>query len=981
MADHNAVVARPIWMRQAEEAKLKSEAEKTAAAKAAFEATFKDVDKIKAKASDLSSDSEDDGEYLVNKPIGPIDPAKCTAAGPGVSGGSACAPCTFVLSAKDSDGRKIPNGGAQVKVKVTPGVGVGGSDIDGMVKDQGDGTYTVTYVVPKRGNYMIHVECNGKAIMGSPFPVFFSAGSSNGGTLGVASTMTYPNLINANMPNMPNYAGSVSGAFPGLVGMIPGLTPGPSGGVMLPGVGASLGEVCQEFLNGRCFKTDCKFNHPMHNLLMSAVAATSNMGTMSQVPMAPSAAAMAAAQAIMAAQALQAHTAQLQAQSTSSKSSSDAAEIEKRANALKKTVQVSNLNPLLTAEHLKQVFGVCGTVVECTISDSKHLAFIEYGKPEEATAALALNNMDVCGQPLNVEMAKSLPEKPANLASSLPIMMQQAVAMQQMQFQQALMMQQTMAAHQAASRAATMKSATELASARAAEISKKMKADGFVIDEKEPEKNSRSHSPSNARSRSKSKSPITYGKRGRSRSFSPSRQYRDRRSRSPRRPRHRSRSFSPRIRRSRDHRSRSPVRYRHYSGYDYDRQSYRYGSDRYARRDSKGSRDYRMSDSRRIKSRSPSPRGRKSYRDRSDSPKPRRRRSSAHRSKSPGYHQGGRSSPIKDDDRKAKQRHRSRSKSIESRHKSSKRIDESKENTKHRGRRRSRSGSYENKQPKNDKLSPQSSDKKSPIHRKRSRSKSLETKQRSKVKEGEPGDEREKSKCRERGRSGSMDSEVHKRMSLQSMDEIKSTGKRSSRSKSVEDDIEIDGIKNGSRKEKRKRRDRRRSRSLSTERESHSGAKSSLHREDDIMNEHRRRSRSTSQEGKERRKDRGRADDKMARNSRSVKDDAEMSLRNSTDPIDDTSFTTDSVKNPSTIERSDTGTENSKNRSSCGTESLNEDYEIGVGPECLVEQEGEVIKDSSRHSTHPDSVIRTAHGQDGFYVEDHDQHLKLENGF
>ena len=42
---------------------------------------------------------------------------------------------------------------------------------------------------------------------------------------------------------------------------------------------------------------------------------------------------------------------------------------------------------------------------------------------------------------------------------------------------------------------------------------------------------------------------------------------------------------------------------------------------------------------------------------------------------------------------------------------------------------------------------------------------------------------------------------------------------------------------------------------------------------------------------------------------------------------------------------------------------------------------GEVIKDSSRHSTHPDSVIRTAHGQDGFYVEDHDQHLKLENGF
>lgn len=134
-------------------------------------------------------------------------------------------------------------------------------------------------------------------------------------------TMSYPNLVNANMPNMPNYAGSVSGAFPGLVGMIPGLVPGPSGGVILPGIGASLGEVCREFLNGRCFKTDCKFNHPTHNLLMSAIAATSTMGTMSQVPMAPSAAAMAAAQAIMAAQALQAHTAQLQAQSKLSKDS------------------------------------------------------------------------------------------------------------------------------------------------------------------------------------------------------------------------------------------------------------------------------------------------------------------------------------------------------------------------------------------------------------------------------------------------------------------------------------------------------------------------------------------------------------------------------------------------------------------------------------------------------------------------------------
>ena len=122
---------------------------------------------------------------------------------------------------------------------------------------------------------------------------------------------------------MPNYSGSVSGAFPGLLGMIPGIVAGASGGVVLPGIGASLGEVCREYLNGRCVKTDCKSSHPPHNLLMTALAATTtSMGTLSQVPMAPSAAAMAAAQAIVAAQALQAHAAQAQAQVKSAKDSS-----------------------------------------------------------------------------------------------------------------------------------------------------------------------------------------------------------------------------------------------------------------------------------------------------------------------------------------------------------------------------------------------------------------------------------------------------------------------------------------------------------------------------------------------------------------------------------------------------------------------------------------------------------------------------------
>lgn len=113
---------------------------------------------------------------------------------------------------------------------------------------------------------------------------------------------------------------------------------------------------------------------------------------------------------------------------------------------------------------------------ECKIDDSKQLAYIEYTKPEEAKAALALNNMAVGGRHINVEMAKSLPKKPtsATNANGLPVMMQQAVAIQQFQFQQALLVQQAVASQHAALQAATAKTAQETAAARAAEISKSL---------------------------------------------------------------------------------------------------------------------------------------------------------------------------------------------------------------------------------------------------------------------------------------------------------------------------------------------------------------------------------------------------------------------------------------------------------------------------------------------------------------------------
>ncbi|KAG4126119.1 hypothetical protein ERO13_D10G137900v2 [Gossypium hirsutum] len=814
MADRNTAASKPIWMKQAEEAKQKTEAEKAAAAKAAFEATFKDVDKNRNKdvvAASSDSESEDTGD-LVNKPIGPVDPVNGMAAGPGIAGGTACAASTFMVVTRDADERKVQSGGAQIKVRVSPGVGVGGSEQDGIVKDMGDGTYSVTYVVPKRGNYMVNIECNGKPIMGSPFPVFFSAGTSTGGLLGVAPASTYPNLVNQTMPNMPNYTGSVSGAFPGLLGMIPGIVSGASGGAILPGMGASLGEVCREYLNGHCPKTDCKLNHPPHNLLMTALAATTSMGTLSQVPMAPSAAAMAAAQTIVAAQALQAHSAQVQAQAQSIKDSSDSPDKAGKADALKKTLQVSNLSPLLTAEQLKQLFSFCGSVVECTITDSKHFAYIEYSKPEEAMAALALNNMDIGGRPLNVEMAKTLPQKPAIsslTSSSLPMMMQQAVAMQQMQFQQALLMQQTLTAQQAANRAASMKSATELAAARAAEISKKLKADGLVNEEKEIKSESRSPSTSRARSRSrsKSKSPLSYRRRSRSKSRSPI-SYRQRR---------RSHSYSPPPRFQRDRRSRSPEQSHHCSRYDSERLSYRdrNDNDRSRRRDLDRSHDPRSSILRRNRSRSPQIR--KSLAVDSDSPKhsressPKVRRSSRPGSRSP-RHRRRRSSP-KDDERKSKCRKRSRSKSVDSDNKKD-------EKSKHHSRRRSRSLSSEGK------------------HR-RSRSSA--------------SSDDNKSKHRRQTWSVSPEGKVrpHSKIDETKNDELKHSHKRRSRSISTEGRQYAKERSGRSRDKKSNHWDRRQSRSRSADRKHPKGSRLSPRNSDEKKSKHQRRSRSKSTEFKQ----------------------------------------------------------------------------------------------------------------------------------
>lgn len=325
MAGRGMALTRPAWMKHAEEAKVKDEEEKAAAARAAFDATFRDVEgqagMTPTANATAHADSDSDGDELdrlANKPIGPVDPGKCTAAGTGVGGGAAGAAASFVVVTKDSDGRRIPHGGAYIRVRVSPGAGVGGLEQDAVVKDHADGTYTATYAVAKRGDYMVSVECNGHPISGSPFPVFFSGGTVPLGVIPTSSPMLGASPF-LGQPGMGAFHG-MQGMFSGMLGMmsISGMnvvSSTSSGGAVLPGMlGAAFGEVCRDYLNGRCGRTDCKYNHPPQNQLMAALAAGSTMGGLSQMPMAPSAAAMAAAQSIAAANAFQAAQAAQQQQ-------------------------------------------------------------------------------------------------------------------------------------------------------------------------------------------------------------------------------------------------------------------------------------------------------------------------------------------------------------------------------------------------------------------------------------------------------------------------------------------------------------------------------------------------------------------------------------------------------------------------------------------------------------------------------------------
>jgi filamin len=91
-----------------------------------------------------------------------LDPSKCLCFGPGLGGEVYDnKPTDFTVQARDCLGRDIKEGGLPVEVKVTDDEG---KEVPVEVKDNGDGTYNVSYQPDKKGNHEVRVEVPDKML-------------------------------------------------------------------------------------------------------------------------------------------------------------------------------------------------------------------------------------------------------------------------------------------------------------------------------------------------------------------------------------------------------------------------------------------------------------------------------------------------------------------------------------------------------------------------------------------------------------------------------------------------------------------------------------------------------------------------------------------------------------------------------------------------------------------------------------------------
>jgi len=95
------------------------------------------------------------------------------AEGPGLQEAWDNEPAHFTIHAMDNDGKSRGEGGDPIVVKVTNN----GKDVPVQMKDNGDGTYSVSYQPDAPGDLTVNVELEGSPIKDAPFSVKAKAGT------------------------------------------------------------------------------------------------------------------------------------------------------------------------------------------------------------------------------------------------------------------------------------------------------------------------------------------------------------------------------------------------------------------------------------------------------------------------------------------------------------------------------------------------------------------------------------------------------------------------------------------------------------------------------------------------------------------------------------------------------------------------------------------------------------------------------------
>jgi len=122
---------------------------------------------------------------------------ECMATGLGLSGGITGVPAEFFIQSVDKFGNKRTSGGDLFRVAIKDGNKVLAY---GQVRDQGTGSYSVSYKVQCIGSVLIAVELNGAHIKGSPFVANIVAGIGSAKTVRRAVSS-----LSVKMNNLPPY--------------------------------------------------------------------------------------------------------------------------------------------------------------------------------------------------------------------------------------------------------------------------------------------------------------------------------------------------------------------------------------------------------------------------------------------------------------------------------------------------------------------------------------------------------------------------------------------------------------------------------------------------------------------------------------------------------------------------------------------------------------------------------------------------------